>query len=149
MNFSLSPELLQLQQKVRTFIREQIIPYENDPRQDSHGPHEELRKELIEKARAAGLLTPHASKELGGLGLTHVEKAITFVEAGYSTLGPTAMNIHAPDEGNIHLMEVVANAEQKERWLKPLVQGKIRSCFAMTEPAPGAGADHVDDYCNS
>jgi len=141
MNFSLSPELLQLQQKVRTFIREQIIPYENDPRQDSHGPHEELRKELIEKARAAGLLTPHASKELGGLGLTHVEKAVTFVEAGYSTLGPTAMNIHAPDEGNIHLMEVVANAEQKERWLKPLVQGKIRSCFAMTEPAPGAGAD--------
>jgi acyl-CoA dehydrogenase len=141
MNFSLSPELLQLQQKVRTFIREQIIPYENDPRQDSHGPYEELRKELIEKARAAGLLTPHASKELGGLGLTHVEKAITFVEAGYSTLGPTAMNIHAPDEGNIHLMEVVANVEQKERWLKPLVQGKIRSCFAMTEPAPGAGAD--------
>ena len=141
MNFSLSPELLQLQQKVRTFIREQIIPYENDPRQDSHGPHEELRKELIEKARAAGLLTPHASKELGGLGLTHVEKAITFVEAGYSTLGPTAMNIHAPDEGNIQLMEVVANADQKERWLKPLVQGKIRSCFAMTEPAPGAGAD--------
>ena len=51
MNFSLSPELLQLQQKVRTFIREQIIPYENDPRQDSHGPHEELRKELIEKAQ--------------------------------------------------------------------------------------------------
>ena len=141
MNFSLSPELLQLQQKVRTFIREQIIPYENDPRQDSHGPHEELRQELIEKARAVGLLTPHASKELGGLGLTHVEKAIVFVEAGYSTLGPTAMNIHAPDEGNIHLMEVVANPEQKERWLKPLVQGKIRSCFAMTEPAPGAGAD--------
>ena len=141
MNFSLSPELLQLQQKVRTFIREQIIPYENDPRQDSHGPHEELCQELIEKARAVGLLTPHASKELGGLGLTHVEKAIVFVEAGYSTLGPTAMNIHAPDEGNIHLMEVVANPEQKERWLKPLVQGKIRSCFAMTEPAPGAGAD--------
>ena len=73
--------------------------------------------------------------------MTHVEKAIVFVEAGYSTLGPTAMNIHAPDEGNIHLMEVVANPEQKERWLKPLVQGKIRSCFAMTEPAPGAGAD--------
>ena len=141
MNFSLSPELLQLQQKVRAFIREQIIPYEKDSRQDSHGPHEELRKELIEKARSEGLLTPHASKELGGLGLTHVEKAIVFVESGYSTLGPTAMNIHAPDEGNIHLMEVAANAEQKERWLKPLVQGKIRSCFAMTEPDPGAGAD--------
>jgi acyl-CoA dehydrogenase len=141
MNFSLSPELINFQQKVRAFIRDQIIPYENDPRQDSHGPHEALRNELVDKARAAGLLTPHASRELGGLGLSHVEKAIAFVEAGYSTLGPTAMNIHAPDEGNIHLMEVVASADQKERWLKPLVQGKIRSCFAMTEPAPGAGAD--------
>jgi len=141
MNFSLSSELLELQNRVRAFIREEVIPYENDPRQDSHGPHESLRAELIEKARSNGLLTPHASKELGGLGLTHLEKAIVFVESGYSTLGPTAMNIHAPDEGNIHLMEVVANDAQKKRWLKPLVQGAIRSCFAMTEPAPGAGAD--------
>ncbi len=51
------------------------------------------------------------------------------------------MNIHAPDEGNIHLMEVVASEEQKKRWLKPLVDGQTRSCFAMTEPSPGAGAD--------
>ncbi len=141
MDFSLPPHLLELQTKVRSFIREKVIPFESDPRQDSHGPHESLRKDLIDMARAQGLLTPHASKELGGLGLSHVEKAIVFVEAGYSTLGPTAMNIHAPDEGNIHLMEVVANEYQKKRWLKPLVRGEIRSCFAMTEPAPGAGAD--------
>jgi acyl-CoA dehydrogenase len=51
------------------------------------------------------------------------------------------MNIHAPDEGNIHLLEEIASPEQKERWLRPLVAGKIRSCFAMTEPAPGAGSD--------
>jgi acyl-CoA dehydrogenase len=51
------------------------------------------------------------------------------------------MNIHAPDEGNIHLLETVATAAQKARWLQPLVAGKIRSCFAMTEPPPGAGAD--------
>lgn len=56
-------------------------------------------------------------------------------------MGPTALNIHAPDEGNIHLMEAVATASQKERWLRPQVQGQIRSCFAMTEPSPGAGAD--------
>jgi len=141
MNFELSPKLAELQTKVRSFIREIVIPYENDPRQDSHGPSEELRRELIEQARGAGLLTPHASTQLGGLGLSHVEKAIVFMEAGYSTLGPTAMNIHAPDEGNIHLMEVVASSAQKSRWLKPLVQGELRSCFAMTEPAPGAGAD--------
>jgi len=141
MDFSLSPALQSLQTEVRTFIAEQIIPLEKDPRQTAHGPSEELREELVGLARNAGLLTPHASKELGGRGWSHIEKAIAFEEAGYSTLGPTAMNIHAPDEGNIHLLEVVATPEQKERWLKPMVQGKIRSCFAMTEPAPGAGAD--------
>ncbi len=141
MDFSISPKLQALREEVRRFIAEQVIPLENDPRQTAHGPSESLREELVGLARKAGLLTPHASKELGGLGLSHIEKAVVFEEAGYSTLGPTAMNIHAPDEGNIHLMEVVATHEQKERWLKPLVQGKIRSCFAMTEPAPGAGAD--------
>ena len=78
---------------------------------------------------------------MGGMGLSHIEKAVVFEEAGYSWLGPTALNIHAPDEGNIHLMEEVATHEQKERWLRPQVEGKIRSCFCMTEPAPGAGAD--------
>jgi acyl-CoA dehydrogenase len=64
-----------------------------------------------------------------------------FEEAGYSPLGPVALNIFAPDEGNMHLLEVVATPEQKERWLRPLAGGEIRSCFCMTEPAPGAGAD--------
>jgi acyl-CoA dehydrogenase len=141
MDFSLTPALKSLQTEVRAFIADQIIPLEKDARQTTHGPSEDLREELVGLARKAGLLTPHASKELGGRGWSHIEKAIAFEEAGYSTLGPTAMNIHAPDEGNIHLLEVVATPEQKERWLKPMVQGKIRSCFAMTEPAPGAGAD--------
>lgn len=141
MDFSLSPELLELQQRTRRFIAEKIIPLEKDARQSSHGPDESLRQELVGLARDAGLLTPHASPEMGGLGLSHVEKAVVFEEAGYSWLGPTALNIHAPDEGNIHLMEEVATPDQKERWLRPQVQGLIRSCFAMTEPAPGAGAD--------
>ncbi len=141
MDFSFSPRAEELRERTRTFIAEQVIPLENDPRQDSHGPHAELRAELVSRARAAGLLTPHASRELGGLGLTHVEKAVVFEEAGYSWLGPTAMNIHAPDEGNIHLMEEVATPAQKERWLRPQVAGHTRSCFCMTEPSPGAGAD--------
>lgn len=141
MNFSLQPELKAIQEKVRRFIKEEVIPFENDQRLTSHGPSEGLRRELVAKAQSAGLLTPHASREFGGLGLSHVEKAVVFEEAGYSTLGPTALNIHAPDEGNIHLMEVVASEQQKERWLRPLVEGRIRSCFAMTEPSPGAGAD--------
>lgn len=156
MNFELSPALLALRDRTRRFITEQVIPLERDPRHDAHGPSEALRQELVARGRAAGLLTPHASPEMGGLGLGHVEKAVVFEEAGYSWLGPTALNIHAPDEGNIHLMEIVANAAQKERWLRPQVEGRTRSCFAMTEPDPGAGADpsmltttavrHGDDY---
>ena len=141
MDFSLTPKLEGLRDRTRSFIRDQVIPLEKDPRQNEHGPGEDLRKDLMELARKAGLLTPHASIEMGGLGLSHIEKAIVFEEAGYSSLGPTAMNIHAPDEGNIHLLEEIASPEQKERWLRPLVAGKIRSCFAMTEPAPGAGSD--------
>ena len=141
MDFSLTPELIELRERTRRFVAEEVIPLETDSRQTPHGPSEALRRELVERARAAGLLTPHASLELGGLGLSHVAKAVVFEEAGYSTLGPTAMNIHAPDEGNIHLMEVVATEAQKQRWLLPQVQGHIRSCFAMTEPSPGAGAD--------
>lgn len=141
MDFSLSPELIDLQARTRRFIADEVIPFEKDARQSSHGPSEELRQDLIAKARKAGLLTPHASHELGGLGLSHVAKAVVFEEAGYSPLGPIALNIHAPDEGNIHLMEVVATPAQKERWLKPLVEGRTRSCFCMTEPSPGAGSD--------
>ena len=141
MDFSLPTHLTDLQQATRKFIAEKIIPLENDPRQSSHGPDESLRRELVGLAKQEGLLTPHASTEMGGLGLSHVGKAVVFEEAGYSWLGPTALNIHAPDEGNIHLMEAVATPAQKERWLRPQVQGKIRSCFGMTEPAPGAGAD--------
>lgn len=141
MDFTLAPALVELRDRTRRFIAEQVMPLEDDPRQDAHGPHEALRRELVERARGAGLLTPHASEDMGGLGLTHVAKAVVFEEAGYSWLGPTALNVHAPDEGNIHLMEAVASPAQKERWLRPQVQGLTRSCFAMTEPDPGAGAD--------
>ena len=66
---------------------------------------------------------------------------MVFEEAGYSLLGPLAMNCSAPDEGNMHLLEVVATPAQQERFLGPLARGDVRSCFAMTEPAPGAGSD--------
>lgn len=141
MDFTLSAELAELQQKTREFILEQVIPLEDDPRCTPHGPTEDIRHELVARARKAGLLSPHMPREYGGLGLDHVGKAIVFEESGYSPLGPVAMNIFAPDEGNMHMMEVICTPEQKERWLRPLAEGKIRSCFCMTEPPPGAGAD--------
>jgi acyl-CoA dehydrogenase len=141
MDFSLTPELQDLQRRTRSFIRDRIMPLESDRRQTRHGPTEEFRRELVALGREAGLLAPHVSPEYGGLGLDHVGKAIVFEEAGYSLLGPVAMHIFAPDEGNMHLLEAVATREQKERWLRPLASGETRSCFCMTEPAPGAGSD--------
>jgi len=141
MDFSIPPDLADLQERTRAFIRDKVIPLEGDARQERHGPTDELRLELNALARDAGLLAPHVATEYGGLGLGHVGRAIVFEEAGYSLLGPLAMNLSAPDEGNMHLMEVVATPAQKERWLRPLATGAIRSCFCMTEPPPGAGSD--------
>jgi acyl-CoA dehydrogenase len=140
-DFELPAELQALQRRVEQFVRDEIIPLEADPRQEFHGPTDELRLELVERARKANLLSPHIATEWGGLGLSHVGKAVAFEAAGYSTLGPLALNIQAPDEGNAHLLEQVATREQKERWLRPLAEGRIRSAFSMTEPDGGAGSD--------
>lgn len=141
MDFSLSPRMHDLRDRTRAFIADKIIPLEKDARRTSHGPTDELRFEMNALARAAGLLSPHVAQEWGGLGLSHQERAIVFEAAGYSMLGPVAMNLAAPDEGNMHLLAEVATPAQKEHFLKPLASGQKRSCFCMTEPAPGAGAD--------
>lgn len=130
-----------LAERVDAFIRDVVIPCERDPRIDAHGPSDELCRELQAKARDAGLLSPHVGEEFGGHGLNHREIATVFRSAGYSLLGPVALNIMAPDEGNMALLEKVASAEQKERFLRPLAAGKTRSAFLMTEPDGGAGSD--------
>jgi alkylation response protein AidB-like acyl-CoA dehydrogenase len=140
-DFALNEELSELQLRVRKFIAEEIIPLEHDPRQTPHGPTEEFRRELVGLGKRAGLLSSHVGREYGGLGLDHRSKAVFFEEAGYSPLGPVALNIFAPDEGNMHLLEAVGSHTHKERWLRPLASGEIRSCFCMTEPPPGAGSD--------
>jgi acyl-CoA dehydrogenase len=141
MDFTIPDELVELRERTEHFVRDQILPREADPRLTPHGPTEEFRRELIELARAAGLLSPHVGREWGGLGLDHRGKAVVFEAAGYAPLATIAMNIFAPDEANMHLLEQVAEERQKEEWLRPLASGMIRSCFMMTEPAPGAGAD--------
>ena len=140
-NFKMTAADLALRDRTRAFVREQIIPFEQDARLGAHGPSDDLRRELNDLARDAGLLVPHVSPHYGGLGLSHVQRAIVFEAAGYSMLGPVAMHCAAPDEGNMHMLELVANEAQKERYLRPLATAQVRSCFAMTEPHPGAGAD--------
>jgi len=141
LDFSISPDLEDLRQRTVHFIRDKIIPLERDPRQFQPQASEEFRLSLNRLARAEGLLAPHVGTEWGGLGLDHRAKAIVFEAAGYSVLGPLAMHISAPDEGNMHLLEQIATPAQKQRWLARMASGEIRTCFAMTEPHPGAGSD--------
>jgi acyl-CoA dehydrogenase len=132
-------ELAEIAERTRSFVQEVCIPAEE--RFTGHEVDPSLRRELQQSAKAAGLFAPHAPRELGGLGLDIRGWAVVFEEAGYSLLGPQALNCAAPDEGNMHLLEAVASEDQKERYLRPLISGEIRSCFAMTEPHPGAGSD--------
>lgn len=141
-DFHLEPELLALRDKVLCFVKDKIVPLERDPRNDVYEVHDSLRGEMVALAKAEGLLSPHAPKEYGGLGLDHRGMAVIFEVASWSPLGALALNIQPPDEGNVNLLNQIATPEQKAQWLPKLVAGEIRTVFSMTETATdGAGAD--------
>ncbi|MDX5562715.1 acyl-CoA dehydrogenase family protein [Streptomyces sp. ID05-04B] len=133
------PVAADLARRTADFVREVVIPVEEQ--HSGIARTENVRIALQRAAKEAGVFAPHVSAVFGGHGLDMRGRAAVFEEAGYSLLGPLALNIAAPDEGNMHMLEAIATAEQKERYLLPLAAGAIRSCFAMTEPAPGAGSD--------
>ena len=127
--------------RVESFVRKTVVLYERDTRLGTHGPSDDLVQELRELARGAGVLTPHVRPD--GHHLSHRDTALVLRAAGISPLGPLAVNVMAPDEGNMYLLGKVATNEQKSRFLDPLLSGKARSAFFMTEPAVegGAGSD--------
>src|SRR5215213_2766616 len=127
--------------RTKRLVREEVIPVELEYRGSGHDAPEQLRIDLQGAARRAGVFAPHVAPEFGGLGLGMRDRSAVFEAAGYSLFGPLALNCAAPDEGNVHLLEQVATVVQKQMFLRPLANGDIRSCFAMTEPAPGAGSD--------
>ena len=137
--FAPEQDVADLADRTAAFVREVVIPVEDAHRGTTYS--DALRAELQQAAKDAGLFAPHVSVEYGGHGLDMRGRAAVFEEAGYSLLGPLALNIAAPDEGNMHLLAAIASSRQKERYLRPLASGQVRSCFAMTEPAPGAGSD--------
>jgi acyl-CoA dehydrogenase len=125
--------------KVEAFVREVVIPYESDPRRDHHGaPLDELVYEMRDRAAEAGVLTPHVLP--GGDHLTQRETAVVLIRSGLSPLGPLACNTMAPDEGNMYLLGKVGSEALKQRFLQPLLEGRARSAFFMTEPAEDSGA---------
>jgi acyl-CoA dehydrogenase len=135
------PAVAELAARTAELVRTVVVPEEQALGGVVAAGGEDLRRRLQDAARAAGVFAPHVSEEYGGHGLDMRGRAVVFEEAGWSLFGPLALNIAAPDEGNMHLLEAVARADQKEQYLRPLAEGRVRSCFAMTEPAPGAGSD--------
>ncbi len=143
MDFSISPGLEDLRRRTRAFVEQHVLPLESDPQGFSE--HENIPDSMLApvraKARAAGLWAPQSPKEFGGMALPIVSWAVMYEEAARSLFGPLAFNCMAPDDGNMNVLSRVGTPEQKEKWLRPIVEGKVRSSFAMTEPAPGGGSD--------
>lgn len=127
-----------LRARTREFIRSTVIPAEPRP---GERLEQATRDRLQAAAKAAGVFAPHVPTEFGGQGVPIEYWSPIFQEAGYSPIGPSALNCMAPDEGNMHMLNLIATDAQKQRYLVPLASGACRSCFAMTEPHPGAGSD--------
>ncbi|MDN5758089.1 MAG: acyl-CoA dehydrogenase family protein [Tomitella sp.] len=131
-----------LVRRTEAFIRDVVLPVEDAAHGDIEAAGgDECRVEMQAGARGAGVFGVHAPTEFGGHGLDMCERAPVFEASGYSLFGPTAMGIAAPDEGNIHMLDHLADEQQRDAYLGPLARGEVRSAFAMTEPAPGAGSD--------
>ena len=142
-DFSLTPEIEDVRKRVRAFVEEHVLPLEMD--RENYDDHENLRGDLCDglraKARDVGLWCPQMPKARGGMGLPFVGQAVMYEEANRSIFGPVCFNCAAPDDGNMRVLEQVATEAQKAQWLQPIVDGEVRSAFAMTEPHPGGGSD--------
>ncbi|MCB1377614.1 MAG: acyl-CoA dehydrogenase family protein [Alphaproteobacteria bacterium] len=144
MDFSLTPEIDDLRLKVRAFVAENVMPLESD--RSNYDTYENIRLPVLENLRemskARGLWAPQMPKARGGLGLPMAGWCAFYEEANRSIFGPLAFNCAAPDDGNMNVLNKVLKTEaEKDRWLQPIIDGKIRSSFVMTEPHPGSGSD--------
>jgi acyl-CoA dehydrogenase len=143
MDFTLPPEIEDIRRRTRAFVAEHILPVEAD--RSTWDEHENIALAPLEtlraKARTAGLWAPQAPRAWGGMGLPHMGWAAMYEEANHSLFGPVTFNCAAPDDGNMNVLAKTGTESQKARWLAPIVEGKVRSAFAMTEPHPGGGSD--------
>lgn len=143
MDFSLDARTEEFRQRIRAFVDSELIPLEALPA--SYDEHENIAPALLasmqEKARSQGLWALQMPQAIGGQGLDIVGMAVCYEEMNRSIFGPVVFNSAAPDDGNMMVLNKVATAAQKERWLQPIVDGAVRSSFVMTEPPPGCGSD--------
>jgi acyl-CoA dehydrogenase len=139
MNFEFTDKVKSLQKRLAAFMDEHIYPneqrYQDELNPDDRWRPSEIIEELKPKARAAGLWNLFLPESSDGAGLTNLEYAPLCEIMGRSTMASEVFNCSAPDTGNMEVLARYGTAEQKDRWLKPLLAGEIRSCFSMTEPA--------------
>ena len=143
MDYELSAEIKDYQERIREFVNTHIIPVEKIPEAYDEGENiaDEYFLPLREKAKSEGLWCLQMPKSRGGGELDTVGMAACYEEMGRSIFGPVVFNSAAPDDGNMIVLERVGTPAQKERWLQPIIDGTVRSALAMTEPAPGSGSD--------
>jgi acyl-CoA dehydrogenase len=141
MDFTIPPHVLEIAQRVRAFVDREVIPVEQALMRSGEPLSVDEVMRLRALAKAEGIFAPTMPRELGGLGLTIQEWVPVLEAAGRSLIGPLAVHCAAPDEGNMHTLLHFANDEQRERYLRPLAEGRVFSGFSMTEPPPGAGSD--------
>ncbi len=138
MDFEFSPKVKDLQKRLTAFMYEHIYPNESNFQAHSEGPDRwqpaPVIEELKPKARAAGLWNLFLPASEHGAGLTNLEYAPLCEIMGRSAIAPEVFNCSAPDTGNMEVLERYGSPELKKKWLKPLLAGEMRSCFAMTEP---------------
>ena len=127
-------------ERAREFIEAEVLPVERELLGTGPVP-DDVVDDLRERAREYDVYGPQIPEEYGGLGLDFRAMLPVFEEAGRSLLGGAAMRCAAPDEGNMHTLEMVGTEEQQERWLRPLAEGEAVSAFSMTEPMQGSGSD--------
>lgn len=143
MDFTISAEIEAYRAKIAWFVEAEIMPLEE--RRDAYDEHGNIARDHLErlrdKARSEGLWCLQLKRETGGQGLGKVGMAVCYEEMNRSIFGPVVFNSAAPEDGNMMVLEEAATEAQKKRWLKPIVEGKVSSAFAMTEPHPGAGSD--------
>ncbi len=143
MDFTISPRVADLRDRIDAFVEAHLLPLEADP--TNYDAHENIALPVLErmreKARAEGLWCLQLKEETGGGGLGKVGMAVCYEAMNRSIFGPAVFNSAAPDDGNMMVLEALGTPEQKQRWLTPIVEGKVRSAFAMTEPHPGGGSD--------
>jgi len=140
MRYNDSDRAREVAERANDLMEEVVLPIERE-RAGGMAVSSGTVAELREAAREYDIYAPQIPEEYGGMGLSFRDSLPAFEEAGRSLLGQVAMRVDAPDEGNMHLLELVGDGLQKETYLEPLVAGDIKSGFSMTEPMQGAGSD--------